>query len=322
MNGLDLANQVMDKDRREILLESLKSESERFAGKADTQSDSSSGPAPAIRVLPEPESCPAPPDFKPHVLKDYSLDEIFPYLSLQMLLGKHLGLKGNVQKLLDAGDEKATSVYNQVRQVQDEAISKGTLRAHAIYRFFPTYSEGNTQYILDSSRKEILEKIDFPRKPSGDHLCAADFVASKAAGLQDNFAMFVTTCSAPDFAERVEALKKSGEYVKAHILQALALETAEAFAELLHEKIRTMWGISDPPGMTLQEKIQAKYQGIRLSFGYPACPNLEDQEILFRLLKPESIGVQLTEGHMMEPESSVSALVYHNPLAKYFVADS
>ena len=99
----------------------------------------------------------------------------------------------------------------------------------------------------------------------------------------------------------------------------MAIESAEAFAELLHDRLRSMWGIPDPVGMTLREKFQARYRGLRVSFGYPACPALEDQRQLFTLLEPQRhIGVVLTEGLMMEPEASVSALVFHHPQARYF----
>jgi 5-methyltetrahydrofolate--homocysteine methyltransferase len=113
--------------------------------------------------------------------------------------------------------------------------------------------------------------------------------------------------------------KGQGRYLDSHILQVLALEGAEAFAELLHQKVRAMWGFPDPAGISKQELFRANYQGRRYSFGYPACPRLEDQGQLWRLLEPERhIGVGLTEGFMMEPEGSVSALVFHHPQAKYF----
>ncbi|MCH8745932.1 MAG: hypothetical protein IIB31_09850, partial [Chloroflexi bacterium] len=99
-------------------------------------------------------------------------------------------------------------------------------------------------------------------------------------------------------------------------------EGAEAFAELLHQQIRQMWGFGDPADITYQDLFRTKYRGRRFSFGYPACPRLEDQEQLFRLLDvTQSIGVELTEGYMMDPEGSVSALVFHHPDAKYFNLD-
>jgi hypothetical protein len=120
--------------------------------------------------------------------------------------------------------------------------------------------------------------------------------------------------------ELAERWKAEGRFLDSHIVQALAIEGAEAFAELLHRRLREMWGFPDPPEMTMQERFKARYRGVRVSFGYPACPRLEDQEKLFRALDVEgAIGVRLTEGYMMDPEASVSALVFHHPEARYFV---
>ena len=102
--------------------------------------------------------------------------------------------------------------------------------------------------------------------------------------------------------------------------RGIALALAEAAAEWVHMKIRALWGFPDPLDMTMTGRFQAKYRGKRYSFGYPACPNLEDQTKLFRLLRPEEIDVRLTDGFMMEPEASVSALVFHHPDAAYFSA--
>ncbi|MEJ7607193.1 MAG: vitamin B12 dependent-methionine synthase activation domain-containing protein [Bryobacteraceae bacterium] len=104
-----------------------------------------------------------------------------------------------------------------------------------------------------------------------------------------------------------------------HALRALAIETAEGCAEWLHRRIRE-GGAYDAESMTMQERFTSRYRGKRYSFGYPACPNLEDQAGLFKLLQPEEIGVELTEGFMMEPEASVSALVFHHPDCVYFTA--
>ena len=103
-----------------------------------------------------------------------------------------------------------------------------------------------------------------------------------------------------------------------HGLQALAIETAEGCAEWLHRRIREDWGFPDPPEMTMAQRFTSRYRGKRYSSGYPACPNLEDQAGIWKLLKPEEIGVQLTEGFMMDPEASVSALVFHHPDCTYF----
>jgi 5-methyltetrahydrofolate--homocysteine methyltransferase len=134
---------------------------------------------------------------------------------------------------------------------------------------------------------------------------------------RDTIAMFATTAG-EGVRELAEEAKQKGEYLRSYALQALALETAEAAAEWLHARLRAMWGFADPDTLARQALFQARYRGKRYSFGYPACPDLESQAILFRLLRPEEIGIELTEGFMMEPEASVSALVFHHPDATYF----
>ncbi|MCZ6558244.1 MAG: methionine synthase, partial [SAR324 cluster bacterium] len=162
-----------------------------------------------------------------------------------------------------------------------------------------------------------VETFDFPRQAKEEGLALPDLVLPSDGARKDAVGMFLTTAG-EGIRERANAFKEAGEYVKSHALHALALETAEAAAEWLHARLRNMWGFPDPPGMTPVQRFQAKYRGKRYSFGYPACPNLEDQVKLFRLLEPERIGVQLTDGFMMEPEAAVSALVFHHPDATYF----
>jgi 5-methyltetrahydrofolate--homocysteine methyltransferase len=120
--------------------------------------------------------------------------------------------------------------------------------------------------------------------------------------------------------ERAEECKARGEYIKSVGLMALATETAEAAAEWLHRRIREDWGFADPADMTMQERWTSKYRGKRYSFGYGACPNMEDQVGLFKLIRPEEIGITLTDGFMMDPEASVSAMVIQHPDACYFNA--
>jgi 5-methyltetrahydrofolate--homocysteine methyltransferase len=162
-----------------------------------------------------------------------------------------------------------------------------------------------------------LGRFVFPRQPGGERLGLADYVRDD---VDDHVAMFAVTCGG-GVREQAQALKEQAQYLKSHALQALAIECAEAFAEMLHARLRTLWGFPDPPDLPISEKLKAHYRGIRVSFGYPACPNLADQATLWRLLQPERIGVALTEGFMMDPEASVSALVFHHPQAKYFKAE-
>jgi 5-methyltetrahydrofolate--homocysteine methyltransferase len=127
------------------------------------------------------------------------------------------------------------------------------------------------------------------------------------------------TSVGPGVRKLADEWMASGDYLNSHILQVLALEGAEAMAEIMHQRIRSMWGLRDSADITNQDLFRANYRGRRYSFGYPACPRLEDQEQLWRLLEPDNrLNVSLTEGFMMDPEASVSAIVFHHDQAKYF----
>lgn len=322
MHGLDLTNQLMDADRRQKLMAELLADDEILQRRADKKEEAGQEKHERKRVtVSRDNDIPSPPGYKPTILNDYSLDEVFSYINLQMLLGKHLGLHGPIERMLEEKDEKAVKLYTQVRKFQDEIIEKKILKARAVFRFFPAKSHEDELQIWDTDKKHILETFVFPRQLDKDGLCLSDYVSPDR---DDNINLFITTCSDATMLEWSDRFKQNGELLKSHMLQAIALESAEAFAELLHEKIRRMWGFPDPKELSFKEKLHAKYRGIRVSFGYPACPRLEDQEQLFRLLKPEeTIGVRLTEGFMMEPEASVSAMVFHHPEAKYFtISDS
>ncbi|MGH7324654.1 MAG: methionine synthase [Candidatus Rokuibacteriota bacterium] len=316
MDGLELANRLFSAPTREALIERVRRE---FAALAADVGEAAPAPAEALppaRVYLSRVEPPRPPDLEPHVLRDVPLGHLYPYLNLQMLYGKHLGLRGLVSRLLETGDPKAREIHEAIEALKAEAISDGLLRAHGIYRWVRARAAGDALAILDAAGAEIARFV-FPRQPAGERLCLSDYVRDEA---DDFVAMFVVTCGG-GVRERAEALKIRGEYFKSHALQALAIEGAEAFAEMLHARLRTLWGFPDPPDLTIGDKLKGRYRGIRVSFGYPACPNLADQATLWRLLRPEQIGVTLTEGFMMDPEASVSAVVFHHPQAKYFKAE-
>jgi len=246
------------------------------------------------------------------------LTHVFPYLNLQMLLGKHLGVKGSVARLLEQRDPKVVEINDVVEQLERLAVEQRILHASGLYRFYEACSAGDDLLLVDGGRE--IARFRFPRQPAGERLCLSDYVREQGSGEKDYVALFAVTCGA-GVRELAERWKEEGQYLRSHALQALAIESAEAFAEMLHARLRTQWGFPDEPGLALQDKLKAHYRGIRVSFGYPACPNLADQRILFDLLQPTQIGLGLTEGFMMDPEASVSALVFHHPEAKYFKAE-
>ncbi len=333
MQGLDLAKQIVEPQGRERLEAELARQ--RAAVAAEEGLKVARPEAPRTRSLEVPvlSDLPAVPDFERHVLTNTPIEELWAYINPRMLYGKHLGIKGAGLRRLDAGqrpsprsrdeeERRAAAIVEVVDELKAEIrASRTVMRPKAVYRFYRAASEGNTLHLYGPGggpgRSRPIASFEFPRQPRPEGLCLSDFVNPVDAPGADTVCLFVTTAG-EGVRALAETLKERGEYLKSHILQALAIETAEAYAEWLHSKLRGLWGFPDPPTMTMKERFQARYRGKRYSFGYPACPRLDDQAILFALLEPADIGVQLTDGFMMDPEASVSALVVHHPSAVYF----
>jgi 5-methyltetrahydrofolate--homocysteine methyltransferase len=189
----------------------------------------------------------------------------------------------------------------------------------ALWQFFEAERDANAIHLFAPQGASPIHTFYFGRQPRVNGLCLSDYILPAKDGRRDHLALFVVTAGA-GVREKAEEMKVRGEYFMAHGLQALAIESAEGCAEWVHRRIREDWGFPDPPAMTMQERFTSRYRGKRYSFGYPACPNLDDQLGLWKLLHPEDIGVELTEGMMMEPEASVSALVFQHPDCAYFTA--
>jgi 5-methyltetrahydrofolate--homocysteine methyltransferase len=329
MSGLALANLIQDDDERQKLAMSLQAETNQMieAEVQRAEPRDEKDPVPAAKV-PWDIELPRPPDLLPHVLRDYDMGEIFPYINPQMLYTRHLGFNGRFAEALESGDPAAAELRDSVRKVEDLVLAHPDIRANAVFKFFPCQSDGQSLLVLGPDGNTVIERFHFGRQAQRDGLCLSDYVLPRSSGDNgrasgsghgvDYVAMFVTSIG-PGIRGLAEKWMAEGQYLNAHILQALALESAEGFAELLHHQIRQMWGFGDPAGLSYQDLFRAQYRGCRYSFGYPACPRLEDQEKLFRLLDVTSnIDVELTEEYMMDPESSVSAVVVHHPAAKYF----
>lgn len=319
MTGLSLANQLQSPEEHEKL---IAEKNEKLAAlDVPRELPTRSAVSTAVKIRPSVSTeAPVfiPMDTKKHILKSYSLSHIEPYINMQMLIGHHLGVKGKIANLIAAKDEKAIKVKEVVDGLLADAKKENWILPAAVYQFFPAQSDGNKIYIYDPENPAaIIETFDFPRQESAPHLCLADFVKSVDSGEKD-YVGFFTVTAGRGIREQADKLKAEGRFLESHALQALALETAEGFAELIHRQMRDRWGFPDPLTFTMQDRFTAKYQGQRFSFGYPACPDLEDQKKLFALIHPEEIGIELTDGCMMEPEASVSAMVFAHPEARYF----
>lgn len=319
MQGLDLANRLQSGEKEALLVElaekqEKRAETEAYRATRDT----------AVAVLPRPvktvsEDVPVfvPKDLRRRVMKDYSVAHLYPYVNMRTLIGHHLGMRGNVDKMLQNREERAVQLHELVTGF----LESGNLSASGMYQFFPAQADGDDVVIYDpeDATREI-ERFTFPRQSREPFLCLADYLKPVSSGIMD-YVCFMQVTAGHGVRSYANELKAKGKFLESHAFQATALELAEGFAERVHQEIRDQWGFPDPTDFTMRERFAAKYQGQRFSFGYPACPNLEDQAKLFGLLKPEDIGVHLTEEFMMEPEASVSAIVFAHPDARYFSID-
>ncbi|HKS80014.1 MAG TPA: methionine synthase [Candidatus Acidoferrales bacterium] len=318
MTGLRLMNELSDPAKRPTVLEQ-----NTFAGIA-------------VAEAPEARTAEAPRDERsPRVCADLpipvvayldrkarrvpDLQEVWSYVNPYMIFNRHLGYRGNFEKTLAEREPRALELFNKFEEVKREAAL--FMNISAAWQYFEAERQGNSIALFAPDGATPVHTFHFQRQRAGEQLCLSDYVLPAKNGQRDHLALFVVTAG-EGIRARSEAAKAAGHYFYSHALQALALESAEACAEWLHRRIREDWGFPDPPAMTMPERFTSRYRGKRYSFGYPACPNLEDQAGIWSLLHPEEIGVHLTEGMMMDPEASVSALVFHHPDCTYFSVGS
>ncbi len=315
MTGLRLMNELMNESSREAILRASTFTGEEAAPVVETAAaPQSERRSPKVRVeIPVP---PAP--YLDRKVRDVpNLSEVWSYINPFMLYGKNLGYKGNFEKRLAERDSKALDLFHNVEEVKQWAA--GFLRPKAVWQFFEAERSGNSLHMFAPGGASPIETFHFSRQAKDDGLCLSDYVLNAEEGRRDHVSIFAVTAGG-GVRERAEEAKYKGEYFKSVALLALATETAEATAEWLHRRIREDWGFPDAPTLTMQERWTSRYRGKRYSFGYGACPNMEDQLKLFALINPGEIGITLTEGFMMDPESSVSAMVFHHPDCAYFTA--
>ncbi|HEY1678614.1 MAG TPA: methionine synthase [Candidatus Sulfotelmatobacter sp.] len=269
---------------------------------------------------------PAPPFWGVRVRKDYDLRELFRYINETALFKNQWQLKTASQTdYLRLVEEKFRPV---LRKLEEEVAESGLFAPAVVYGYFPAQSDGNdvivyqvpsTEHPVPSKNSPEFLRFTFPRQREGRKLSVSDFFAPKSSGKMDVIGLSLVTIGHQASVE-TQRLFEAGEYTKYLYLHGLSVETAEALAEFHHKTMREELGIAGEDSPEIRDLFHQKYRGSRYSFGYPACPNLEDQTKLFALLKPEeNIGVRLTSAFLLEPEQSTSAIVVHHPAAKYFV---
>ena len=265
-------------------------------------------------------SIPNAPFFGSRIVKGIPLADYVEMLDERALFVGQWGLKGNRGEFdLMAESEGRPRLRSLLNEVQSHAW----LEAAVVYGYFPCVSEGNDLIILHHEgplKGQERTRFSFPRQSRDRRLCLADFFASKESGKTDVVAFHIVTMgnTISKAANELFAADKYREYLELH---GLSVQLTEALAEHWHARIREELAVREEDSPDLQGILDQGYRGSRYSFGYPACPDIEQQTQLCQLLEPERIGVELSEEFQLHPEQSTSAIIVHHPEAKYFNAN-
>jgi 5-methyltetrahydrofolate--homocysteine methyltransferase len=280
----------------------------------DTSSDADATTRSDVAQLNE---LPEPPFWGARAVTGIALPEYVPYLDERATFMGQWGLKPS-RGADGVSYEELVEEHGRprLRMWLDRARTEGLLEPAVVYGYFPCYSEGNDLVILDEDGKE-RERFTFPRQRRDRHLCLADFFASRDSGRTDVVAFQLATVGRRVSEATGELFAKNSyrDYLELH---GLSVQLTEALAEYWHTRVRRELGFGDQDSDNIEDFFRLGFRGARYSFGYPACPDLADRAKVARLLRPEEIGVELTEEMQLVPEQSTDALVVHHPEAKYF----
>jgi 5-methyltetrahydrofolate--homocysteine methyltransferase len=259
-------------------------------------------------------SIPQAPFYGSRVVENISLADVFSFINETALFKGQWQFKQGrmpIEEYQALVREKVRPIYQELKK---RVVQGKLLAPKLVYGYYQCQSEGN-DLIVYNEGDEV--RFTFPRQPAGKHLCLADYFAAKDSGRMDvvGFQLVTVGRRASEYSHE---LFKSDNYSDYLYFHGLSVESAEALAELWHKRIREELGIARQDSPDLPRLFKQEYQGSRYSFGYPACPRLEDQEKLFALLNPSRIDVELSEEFQLEPEQSTSAIIVHHPEAKYF----
>lgn len=260
---------------------------------------------------------PTPPFWGTKVVADIPLADVFAYVNeVALIRGQWQVRRGSMTE-----DEYRTllqeKVYPDYQILKASIENRRLLQPRVVYGYFPCNSDGDDLIVYDVDRMTERQRFTFPRQTGDRFLCLADYFAPVDSGRVDVVAFSLVTMGkvASEYSASLYATNTYKEYLYFH---GLSVECAEALAELWHKKIREELGIAGKDAKEVKRLFSQGYQGSRYSFGYPACPNLEDQAKLMELLGGERIGVRLTEGYSLDPEQSTNAIIVHHPEARYF----
>jgi 5-methyltetrahydrofolate--homocysteine methyltransferase len=268
--------------------------------------------------LPPAPDLPEPPFIGTRVVTGIDIAEVFRFLNERTLIGTQWQFRKNNVKPAEYERQMRDVAYPLLDRLKKECIRENILQPAAVYGFFPAAGAGDDLVVYEDDHRTERLRFHFPRQVGRDRLCLADYFAPVKDGKAVDHAGFFVVTVGRQVSERTRRLFEQHQYTEYMYLHGLSVESAEATAEFWHKRMRQEWGIGQEDDPDVQKLFKLHYRGCRYSFGYPACPNLEDQAKLCALLRPERIGVTLSEEYQLEPEQSTSALVVHHPEATYF----
>jgi 5-methyltetrahydrofolate--homocysteine methyltransferase len=267
--------------------------------------------------LPRATDIPKPPFLGVRTFET-TAEEVFPYLNELTLFSTQWGfVKGGVNPKVYA-EQIETTARPALARLKEQCLANNTLKPKATYGFFPASADGQTLTVYAEDGKTVRQTFTFPRQTFGDFLCLSDYVEPAKDGRGVDYVGFMAVTVGPTVTEVCNELRAANKYQDYLFLHGLGVETAEAFAEYFHKRLRAEWGIGHHDAPEIRKLFKGHYRGRRFAFGYPACPRLEDQTGLFDLINPPQVGITLTEQFLLEPEQSTTAIIFHHPKAKYF----
>jgi 5-methyltetrahydrofolate--homocysteine methyltransferase len=303
--GLSIMDRLRDPDRCEGMRVQTESDARALVARRAARTPAAPVNVPARSAVSKDVPVPKPPFWGARELRDIKIGDVFRCMDIRSLYRLQWGAKST------KGDEWRRLLNEDFRprldRMKAEALATGWLTPRAVYGYFPAAADGDELVVFrPNDPAEEMARFPFPRQPDLPRLCIADYFAPIDAENRDMVAFQAVTIG-PQASERYARLQDRGDYSEALYVHGLAVESAEGLAEVVHRHIRRELGLA--PGV-----------GKRYSWGYPACPNIEDHRIFFEFMPCETIGLRLTEGFQLVPEQSTVAIVVHHPQATYFSA--
>ena len=339
-DGLKMMDAICSGKLQETVTEQRERSAKRKAQRANAVKPASDM-AGNVKPVDQTNPIPNPPFWGRRVVTGLNVKNVFPFINETALFSGQWGFKRKGMTEPDYEKYLDTTVRPVFADLQKRAIAEGFIEPRVVYGYFPVQSQGDELIVYHPEEfthpkcdcgalhKEKIHphgqprewmRFGFPRQKGRRLLCISDFYRSVESGEYDVLGVQLVTVG-DKATEIAEALRKENRYQDYLYLHGFGVECAEALAEMWHKRIRQEMGFGSEDDPDMRKIFQQQYRSSRYSFGYPACPNLEDRAKIMQLLKPEELGVQLSENFMLVPEQSTDAIVCHHPQAKYFDVD-